>query len=126
MKGFFNRLLRIDLTRRTFRYEAIEDAVLKETLGGKGLGVHLLLKENPRGVDPLAPENRMFIVTGPLTDTKMWSHSRFAVFTKSPATGGYGESYCGGSVAPKIKGCGVDAIVLEGKSDDLCYLVINS
>ena len=55
----------------------------------------------------------------------MWSQSRFAVFSKSPATGGYGESYCGGSVAPKIKACGVDAIVIHGQCDRLTSLLID-
>ncbi|MDO8302721.1 MAG: aldehyde ferredoxin oxidoreductase C-terminal domain-containing protein, partial [Sedimentisphaerales bacterium] len=56
---------------------------------------------------------------------KLWSQSRFAVFSKSPATGGYGESYCGGTVAPKIKRCGVDAIVIKGRSEQLGFLVID-
>mgnify|MGYP003971044817 CR=1 FL=1 len=125
MKGFFNKLLRINLSDQTYAYETLSDDILERTLGGKGLGVHLLLTENPKGVDPLAPENIFAIVTGPITGTKVWSQSRFAVFSKSPLTGGYGESYCGGSVAPKIKGCGVDALIISGKSDQLTFLVID-
>jgi aldehyde:ferredoxin oxidoreductase len=125
MKGFFNRLLRVDLAGRRSTYEEIPDAVLGETLGGKGLGAHLLTTENPPGVDPLSPGNRFIIAVGPITGTRMWSQSRFAVFSKSPATGGYGESYCGGTLAPKIKGCGVDAVVLEGSCEDLTYLRID-
>ncbi len=125
MKGFHNRILYIDLDRRETRYEEITDSLLSETLGGKGLGVHLLLRENPAGVDPLDPENRFIICCGPVTGTKMWSQSRFGVYSKSPATGGFGESYCGGSLAPKIKGCGVDALVITGKSDRLLYLTID-
>ena len=125
MKGFFNRILRVDLTERRFGYEDIGDEVLSGTLGGKGLGGYLLMKENPVGVGPFSPENGFFIAVGPITGTKMWSQSRFGVFSKSPATGGYGESYCGGALAPKIKGCGVDAIILEGKCEGLSYLVID-
>jgi aldehyde:ferredoxin oxidoreductase len=116
VKGFFNRLLRVDLGRRSFRYEEIPDAVLRRTLGGKGLGSHYLWQENRAGVDPLSSEARLIIAVGPATGTRLWSQSRYAVFAKSPATGGYGESYCGGSLAPKIKGCGVDAVILEGRS----------
>ena len=125
MKGFYNRLLRIDLTHQTYTYEAISDNVIQKTLGGKGLGSHLLLTENPQGVDPLAPENIFVIATGPVTGTKMWGQSRFGVFSKSPATGGYGESYCGGALAPKIKGCGIDATIITGKSDKLTFLSID-
>lgn len=126
MKGFFNRLLRINLASQSFAYEDIPDSLLQKTLGGKGLGTHLLMKENAEGVDPLSPENVFIIVTGPVTGTRMWSHSRFGTYTKSPATGGYGESYCGGTIAPKIKGCGVDAIILQGGCDTLSYLVVDS
>lgn len=125
MKGFFGRLLRIDCSRKSFSYEPIPDATLRETLGGKGLGTRILIEENPPGVNPLAPENIFVIAVGPVTGTRIWSQSRFAVFSKSPATGGYAESYCGGTLAPKIKGCGVDAVVITGKCDDLSYIAVN-
>lgn len=125
MKGFFNRLLRINLSTEEFGYEPIPDEILKRTLGGKGLGIHLLMKENPQGADALSPENVFIIATGPVTGTRMWSHSRFGTYTKSPTTGGFGESYCGGTLAPKIKGSGVDVVLLTGKADSLMYLVID-
>jgi aldehyde:ferredoxin oxidoreductase len=125
VKGFFNRLLRVDLARRSFRYEEIPDAVLRRTLGGKGLGCHFLWEENPAGVDPLSAEARLVIAVGPVTGTRLWSQSRYGVFAKSPATGGFGESYCGGSLAPRIKGCGVDAVVLEDRSAAPVSLVVD-
>ena len=124
MKGFYNRLLRIDLSNRQFEFEPIPDSVLERSLGGKGLGADYLLQENPAGVHPFDPENRFLIAVGPVTGTRMWSQSRFAVFTKSPATGGYGESYCGGTLAPKIKACGVDLVILEGSCHTLSTLLI--
>jgi aldehyde:ferredoxin oxidoreductase len=102
----------VDLTRRRFQYESLPDETLARTLGGKGLGTHLLTEENPPGVDPLSPENRFILAVGPATGTTMWSHSRFAAFSKSPATGGFAESYCGGTLALQLKGCGVDAVIL--------------
>ena len=51
MKGFFNRLLRINLEQKSFDYEEISDEILRQTLGGKGLGTHLLMEENPKGVE---------------------------------------------------------------------------
>jgi aldehyde:ferredoxin oxidoreductase len=112
------------LSTKSSTYEQLPDAVFQESLGGKGLGSHYLLEENPRAVHPFDPENRFIIAVGPVTGTRMWSQSRFAVFTKSPATGGYGESYCGGSLAPKIKACGVDAIIMEGACPSLSTLLI--
>lgn len=125
MKGFFNRLLRIDLTGKEFTHEEIPDSVLEKTLGGKGLGAYLLLKENPAGVEPFAPNNIFVIAAGPITGTRMWSQSRFGVYSKSPATEGYGESYCGSVVAQRMKGCGIDAVILRGKCPNLTFLCLN-
>ena len=47
-----------------YEWEAIEDALVEKTLGGKGLATHLLLKENPPGIDPLSPENRLILGHG--------------------------------------------------------------
>jgi aldehyde:ferredoxin oxidoreductase len=125
MHGFHGRLLRIDLDSASFSFVPIPDETLRRTLGGKGLGVELLLTENPVGVDPLSAEAVFVIGVGPVTGTKMWSQSRFGVYAKSPATGGWGESYCGGRLAPVIKGCGVDAVLIRGRRPALSWLEID-
>jgi hypothetical protein len=51
MKGCFNKILRINLKTKTFKEESVPDSVYEAYLGGKGLGTHLLMKENPPGVN---------------------------------------------------------------------------
>lgn len=116
MHGFYNRILTIDLSSRSFVVEAIADEVLRECFGGKGLATRLLLERNPAGVDPLSPENHLIFATGPFCGGRLWGGSRFGVFTKSPLTGFYAESYSGGKVPEAIDSTGFDAIVLHGKS----------
>ena len=125
MKGSWNRLLRVDLEAKSWRFEEIPDGLLARTLGGKGLGTALLTAENPPGVDPLSPENRFILTVGPVTGTRFWGQARFGAYAKSPATGGYAESYCGGTLAPKLKGCGIDAVILEGRAPVLAFLVVD-
>lgn len=125
MYGFHNRTLFVDLEHHSFRYEELSDNVLAATLGGKALGTFLLRRENPVGVPALSPDNRFIITTGPLSGTKVWGSARFGICAKGPATGGFLESYCGGRGAAKIKGCGVDAVVLEGASSKPVYLSFN-
>jgi len=124
MKGFFNRLLRINLNTSTYRVEPIEDEIFRQTLGGKGLGTHLLLENNPKGVDPLSPDNRFIITLGPVSDTVIPGSSRYGIFTKSPLTEIYSESYAGGHVADPMSRAGYDAIILEGASSRPVYLEI--
>jgi len=71
MKGFYNRILHINVSDQSFHVEPIEDTILERYLGGKGLSTHLLLKENPPGVDPLSPENNLILATGPVSGTPM-------------------------------------------------------
>lgn len=125
MKGFYNKLLRIDLANRIISKEEISDEILTANLGGKGLGGYFLIKEIPVNVEPLSPENKIIFVIGPATGTKIWSNSRYGVFSKSPLTGIFGESYSGGKVAPQIKAAGYDVIIIEGKSPSPVYLEIS-
>jgi aldehyde:ferredoxin oxidoreductase len=116
MKGFFGLLLRVNLTHQTYQVEEIPDEVLKTYSGGKGLGTYLMLELIPPGVDPLSEENKLIFTTGSATDSKISASSRYGVFSKSPLTHFYGESYSGGSVAPQLSRTGFDAIVFEGVS----------
>ncbi len=125
MKGFFNQLLRIDLTKKNSTIEPIPNSVLRSYLGGKGLGSYLLLKENPPHIDPFSPENRLIFTLGPLADTPFYGSSRYAVFTKSPQTGIYSESYSGGKITLSFSRAGYDAIIIEGKSAHPVFLEIS-
>ena len=116
MKGFYGKLLRVDLTGKTHVVEDIPEQVLRQYLGGKGLGSYLLLENVGSGVDPLGPENKLIFTTGAATDTVMVGSSRYGVYSRSPQTGGYAESYSGGRVAPVMRRTGYDAIIIEGAS----------
>jgi aldehyde:ferredoxin oxidoreductase len=125
MKGFFNQLLRIDLSREKVSLEPIPDSILQSYLGGKGLGSYLLLKENPPRVDSFSAKNRLIFTLGPLADTPFYGSSRYAVFTKSPQTGIYSESYSGGKITLSMSRAGYDAILIEGKSNEPVFLEIS-
>ncbi len=125
MKGFFNKILRIDLKAKTFREETLPDSLLENTLGGKGLGTHLLIKENPPGVDALSPENKLIFCTGPITDTRIHGSCRHGAFTKSPLTGIYSESYSGGKVAEPMSRTGYDAFIFEEASSEPVWIEVS-
>ena len=126
MKGFHNVVLHIDLTRRSFEEESIDDNVYRRLLGGKGLGTHLLLNNTKAGVDTLSADNVIIFATGPVTDTKVYGSCRFGAFTKSPLTGIYSESYAGGKVAEPLSRTGYDAIIIKGISEKPVYLEISN
>jgi len=126
MKGFFNKLLRIDLKSKNFKEETVPDSVFETHLGGKGLGTYLLMKENPPDAEPLSPKNRLIFCTGPATDSRIYGSCRHGVFTKSPLTGIFSESYSGGRVAEPMSRTGYDAFILEGSSDKPVWIEISN
>ncbi|MCX5798486.1 MAG: aldehyde ferredoxin oxidoreductase family protein [Proteobacteria bacterium] len=125
MKGFFKKVLIINLDERRYYTEDIPDEVYRNFLGGKGLGIYLMLKRNRPLIDAFSPDNNFIINVGPVNDTSIWGSSRYGVFTKSPLTGYFSHSYSGGNVAEPISRTGFDAIILEGASSDPIFLLIS-
>ena len=125
MKGFFKKVLRIHLGDRSYRTEEIPEEVYANYLGGKGLGTYLLLRDNPPGIDPLSPQNLLIFTLGPITDTAIWGSSRYGVFTKSPLTGLYAESYAGGKAPEAMSRAGYDAVILEGRAPSPLLLEVS-
>ena len=118
MFGFYGRFIEVDLSAQSFHIEVLPDDLLSITLGGKGLATHLLKEKNPKGVDPLAPDNHIIVATGPFCGSRLWGGSRYGVYTKSPLTNRYAESYSGGKVPEAIDAAGFDAVVFKGRSPE--------
>ncbi len=125
MFGFYNKLLIVDAGNRAFEEETISDELLRRTLGGKGLATHLLLERNPPQVDPLSPENYLIFATGPVAGTQIWGSCRYGVFTKSPQTGLYSESYAGGTVAEYMVRTGYDAFMVHSAAHEPLWIEVS-
>ena len=117
MFGYYNRILTINLSAKSATIEPITDQILTECFGGKGLATWLLLKRNKPGVDPLSADNHLIFATGSFCGGRLWGGCRYGVYTKSPLTGLYAESYSGGKVPEAIDSTGFDAIIINGKAE---------
>jgi aldehyde:ferredoxin oxidoreductase len=121
---YCGKALYINLTRGTTEIQTLDEGIKKKYLGGNGFGVNIIYKEVPRKADPLGEENVLVFATGPATGTLVPSTSRFVAVTKSPLTGLYMDSNCGGSWGTELKRAGYDLIVLKGRSPRPVYIVI--
>ena len=117
MFGYYGRLLMVDLSSHTYVVQSLTEDYLAACLGGKGLATRLLLERNPAGAGPLSPQNHLIIATGPFCQSRLWGSSRYGVYTKSPLTGFYAESYSGGKVPEAIDAAGFDAVVFVGRAE---------
>jgi len=123
--GYHGRYLRVDLSTGLSTEVVLEEKLLREFLGGSGLGVALMLKEGAAAMDPLAPDAVLAFVFSPLVGSPLTTSAKFAVVSKSPLTQRLNDSLASSGFALAGKKTGFDAIVLVGRADRLSILVID-
>ena len=115
--GCFGRALVVDVGAGTAGILPLPEQVLRDHLGGVGLGTWLLTELGPPGVDPLAPEAPLAFVFSPLVGTPLTTSAKFAVVAKSPLTGLLTDALASSHFAISGKLTGHDAIVLVGRAE---------
>ncbi|GAB4256964.1 MAG: tungsten-containing formaldehyde ferredoxin oxidoreductase [Thermoleophilia bacterium] len=125
LPGYAGTLLRIDLTTGAVTKEPLPEKLAREYLGGRGFVAKLLWDEVPAGADPLGPENRVIMASGPLAGAFVPAGGKVEFGAKSPATGGYGDSNMGGHLAAEMKYAGYDVVVFQGAAERPVYLLID-
>jgi aldehyde:ferredoxin oxidoreductase len=126
MGGWRGEVLRVNLTKGTVKKEALDPKLARAYIGGRGLGTKILYDEIDPKVDPLSPNNKLIMATGPLTGTIAPTGGRYMVITKSPLTGAIACSNSGGYIGAELKFCGHDFIILEGRAAAPVYLWLDN
>ena len=122
--GWTKKILRVDLTKGTCKSEPLNMEWAQDYLGQRGLATKYFIEEVDPKVDPLSPENKMIMTTGPLTGTAASTGGRYSVVTKGALTGAIACSNSGGYFGAELKFSGWDMIIFEGKSPKPVYLSI--
>ena len=120
------RILDVNLTNGEISTKTLPGETYKLYPGGSALGVYLLLQEQNPKIDPFSPENLLIFAVSPLTGLPISGTSRLTTITKSPLTGGIGDSQAGGNFPAYLKANGYDAIIFRGKSEKPCYIYIDN
>ena len=118
------KILRVNLTEGTCTPEPLNMEWAEKYLGQRGLGSKYLSEEINAKCDPLSPENKLIMVTGPLTGTCASTGGRYSVVTKSPLTGAIACSNSGGFFGAEMKFAGLDMIIFEGRAPKPVYLTL--
>ena len=125
MNGYCGSILRVDLTRwQSINAEPLSLGQAEAYMGGRGLSICQLFKELSPFVDPLSKENNVYIFSGPICGTAVPYSSRYTLVTKSPLTQTYTRSLSGGQFSAALKYAGYDGLIIEGKAQQPCYLVL--
>jgi aldehyde:ferredoxin oxidoreductase len=123
--GYCNRVAWVDLTTGEIEYKPIDEEDARKYIGSRGLGAKYIF-DNGADVDPLAPDNILCFMTGPLTGTDVNLSGRIAVCTKSPLTGTIVDSHHGGWSGARLKWAGLDGIVFKGKCEKPTYAYVEA
>jgi len=116
-------ILRVDLSRREVYQENLPEEYTRLFLGARGVNARLLFNEVKAGIDPLGPENVLYLSTGPLDGLPVGA-GRMSVACKSPR-GSIAEGSFGGFFGPELRKAGVDYLAIHGQADRPVYLFIN-
>jgi aldehyde:ferredoxin oxidoreductase len=133
--GYYGIILHIDLSSGKAEKKPVPTEDLQKFVGGRGLGMKILWDMLPKpGVDPLSPENPIMFMPGPFSGLPIPSASRTCIVTKSAKTSPLKSPYphastitysnVGGFFGPEIRFAGYDGIVITGKANELCYVVV--
>jgi len=125
MRSYTGKLLRINLSQGKSQIEDVPETLMKSFLGGRGIAAKYLYDELKPGVEPLAADNKLIFMMGPLGATTAMSVSRTALVTKSPLTGAIAKSIMGGNFGAYLKFAGFDGIIVEGEAQKPSYIHID-
>jgi aldehyde:ferredoxin oxidoreductase len=123
--GYHGCYLRIDVSRGSVERVPLADAVLRQFIGGSGLGARLLLDAQCAHLDPLDPAAPLVFAFSPLVGSPLTTSAKFAVVSKSPLTNRINDSLASSGFAIAGKSCGCDAIVIVGHAPELSVLIID-
>jgi len=125
MRSYTGKLIRINLSQGKSQIEDVPETLMKSFLGGRGIAAKYLYDELKPGVEPLAADNKLIFMMGPLGATTAMSVSRTALVTKSPLTGAIAKSIMGGNFGAYLKFAGFDGIIVEGEAQKPSYIHID-
>jgi aldehyde:ferredoxin oxidoreductase len=124
--GHHGVLLRIDATTGRAERVPLPEDVLRQYVGGSGLGTRVLLDAGAAEAEPLSAEASLVFAFSPLVGSPLTTSAKFAVVGKSPLTGRINDSLASSGFAVSGKGVGCDAIVITGRAPHFSVIVIDA
>ena len=118
-------ILKINLSTGQSECISIPEKWINDFIGGASLAARILYEHLVQELDPLSPQAPLLFLTGPLTGTSGPAVGRFVICSRSPATGLWAESNCGGFWGPELRKAGYDGLWVEGRAENPVFIWIN-
>ncbi|MGV8050285.1 MAG: aldehyde ferredoxin oxidoreductase family protein [Anaerolineaceae bacterium] len=121
------RILKVDLSTRSSTVDIVADqSLIRKTLGGRGLATYIYFRDYDLSLDPFDERSPMIIASGSITGSNFPCSGRTSIIYKSPVTGSFFKSNVGGHFGAGLKFSGYDMIIVTGKSEKPCYIVVTN
>lgn len=124
MKGNTGVIADINLTSASVGTLNYPEEAYARFIGGSGLAAKLYSDRTAFSIEPLSPEALLIFMNGPLAGVKLSGASRMCAAARSPLTGAFADSSCGGYFAPALKQQGFDGLIITGKAKSPSVLLI--
>jgi aldehyde:ferredoxin oxidoreductase len=125
MTGYAGKIIHVNLTNGKIEIESPPEQFYRTYVGGSLMGTYYLLKEMPKGADPLGPDNVLTAFIGPATGAPVSGQSRICMNARSPMGGAVGDSQAGGFWPAELRRAGFDGLVLKGSSPKPVYIWVH-
>src|SRR5512136_3506495 len=122
--GYHGKILHVNLTSGEMEVESPPESFYRKYMGGSAMAMYYILREVPKGADPLGPENVLTFFASVVTGASISGQSRINVNAKSPMSGGIGDSQAGGFFPAELKFAGYDGVIFRGNAPKPVYLAI--
>ncbi len=126
MKGNTGVIAHIDLSSAAVDLLNYPEEIYARFIGGSGMAAKLYSDRAGFPPDPLSPEAPLIFMNGPLAGARLSGASRICAAARSPLTGTFADSSCGGYFAPALKRQGFDGIMVTGRAASPSYLLIRA
>ena len=118
-QGYTDRVLKIDLSRKSITIEPISQDVKKAYVGGRGYCLKLVYDGTTAATRYDSPENVLALSGGPFCgETELCGDRQIHRRHDLAADGTFCDSNVGGPFLSPRQDCGFDAIAVTGKSAD--------
>ena len=123
--GYAGDILKVDLSKNKITILKTED-YSDLFLGGRGIAARIYWDETSPETKALEPDNCMVCMTGPLAGFTRFAGCRWVICGKSLQMEPESFSYAnlGGSWGSWLKYAGFDGLVIKGKVNNPCYILI--
>jgi aldehyde:ferredoxin oxidoreductase len=122
--GYHGKVLHVDLSTGKLDVERPPESFYRTYMGGGAMALTYILREVPKGADPVGPENLLTVFPSVVTGAAIAGQSRINVNAKSPMSGAIGDSQAGGFFPAEFKFAGYDGVIFRGQAPKWVYLTI--